>query len=181
MLGVALAEQLRGERSPAGPHAERIAGLVQQAIRHTRDLARGLCPVDLEDEGLAAALGQLADRVTRLPGVRCGFDHVGDPAIDAVTAIHLYRIAQEAINNALRHGGAKGLSMILYAARGRITLTVTDNGVGFSPDNAPAGMGLRLMRYRARTVGATLDIGPAPGGGTTVTCEIASVRGVNRE
>ncbi|MDB5326429.1 MAG: multi-sensor signal transduction histidine kinase [Phycisphaerales bacterium] len=172
MLSVALADELRGDGSPTGEHANQVADLIQEAIRHTRDLARGLVPVDLEDEGLASALGRLAERVGRLPGVVCTFETSGKPSTDAATNVHLYRVAQEAINNALRHGHAKSLSVLLHCSERKLSLSVADDGVGFSPDDAPAGMGLRLMQYRARTIRATLDIRPAASGGTIVTCEL---------
>ena len=172
MLSVALADQLRGQQSSAGPHADEVAALVQRSIRHTRELARGLCPVDLEGDGLAPALARLADLVSRLPNVRCTFDGVGHAAVDAATGVHLYRIAQEAINNALRHGRAKTAHVTLTAVDGRLTLTVADDGRGFTPDPASTGMGLRLMHYRARTVHATLELRPRPEGGTTVVCAL---------
>jgi signal transduction histidine kinase len=170
MLSVALADQLKAEISPATIHADQLADLTQNALRHTRDLARGLCPVDLEDEGLATALQHLADRVSRLPGVVCKFHQHGTIALPASAATHLFRIAQEATSNALRHGQARNIGILLTLHGTALALEVTDDGAGFSSD-APSGMGLRLMRHRAETIGAALQIVPSPAG-TRVRCEL---------
>lgn len=171
MLSVALAEQLRAGGSPAATEANQLADLMQDSLRHTRDLARGLCPVDLEDEGLAATLQRLAERVSRLPGVVCKFRQHGSVALPTAAATHLFRIAQEAISNALRHGQARNIGVLLTIHDDQLALEIADDGPGFAAD-APAGMGLRLMRHRAETIGGALQIVPSPAG-TRVRCELS--------
>jgi two-component system, LuxR family, sensor kinase FixL len=169
LLSTALAEQLERTRADGAQDADRVANLIHDAIQHTRALARGLCPVDLEDEGLASALRQLTGAVSRLPNVTCVFECEGEVRVDVTTASHLYRIAQEAINNGIRHGRARRISVKL----GSSELTVTDDGVGFEPGVTEEGMGLRLMEYRARMIGGELRIRSHRGGGTVVTCRLA--------
>ena len=158
LFSSALAERLRAESYPARGEAEQVAALVRQSILHTRDLARGLCPVDLEDEGLTFALRRLTERISRLPGVQCTFTADSMPALDADTSIHLYRIVQEAINNALRHGHAKTIHVSFTSEERGWALIVEDNGDGFSSTDVPTGMGRRLMQHRATIIGATLDV-----------------------
>ncbi|MGC4034245.1 MAG: DUF4118 domain-containing protein [Tepidisphaeraceae bacterium] len=176
MLAVAMADRLHGHGSPVAAEADEISRLVRQSIAHTRDLARGLCPVDLEHDGIVPALSRLTELVSRLPNLTCSFSAAGDPHAESAVAIHLYRIAQEAINNALRHGRATAIDVAIYDRHGILVLSVADNGVGFSPILAPAGLGLRLMHYRARTIDADLTFVPRPGGGTVVLCSAKSAR-----
>jgi PAS domain S-box-containing protein len=170
MLSTALAEQIAAGEQANSHDAEKIADLVHESIRHTRELARALCPADLEDEGLAPALRQLSERVSGLPKVTCSFKAPEDVEVDVVTASHLYRIAQEAINNAIRHGGATRIDLSLTATASRLVLTVLDNGRGFDPAGCPRGMGLRLMEYRAKAMRGSIRIGPGAKGGTIVEC-----------
>ena len=174
LLSSALADRLRAGTAGGADDADQVAELVQQSIQHTRDLARGLSPVDLEDEGLVSALGRLAERVSRLPRIRCAFRAGSDPAINADTSIHLYRIAQEAINNAIRHGGATYVSLHLEAVSGGWRLTIVDNGTGFVTTDPAAGMGRRLMQHRADTIGATLNV-QSEGTGVRVVCSGGSL------
>ena len=157
--------------------AERIVGLLEESIELTRNLARGLSPVALETEGLTAALAELAENTTAQFYLPCVW-HC-DPAMrftDPVAAMHLYRIAQESISNAIRHGRSSRVDIRLVEdpAGGRLTLTVHDDGRGLpsAADQRPGGQGLRIMAHRARMIGATLDIFSADGGGTTVLCAL---------
>jgi PAS domain S-box-containing protein len=172
LMSAAMSDQAASGLPVSEKDAEQVAELICEAIAHVRDLARGLCPTDLEDEGLPAALERLSSWVSRLPGVRCSCDIAKDAHIDSVTASHLYRIAQEAINNATRHGGAKRLNVLLKSEAGRVRLTVVDNGIGFKPELITPGMGLRLMNYRAKIIRGTLDIRSAEAGGTIVECTV---------
>jgi PAS domain S-box-containing protein len=179
MLGTALAEQLSSSGTPGADDAEQVADLIHAAIKHTRDLAHGLCPVDLEAEGLPEALRQLCDRVGRLPGMQCTFQSTATMQVDAATAAHLYRIAQEAINNAIRHGRAKQIAIELNESQDRLLLFVTDDGVGFPVNHKTTGMGLRLMDYRAKMIGGSVQIRPGAAGGTVVECGVDGVRQVS--
>jgi PAS domain S-box-containing protein len=177
LLGVALKgqtlEQQLAAKSPQ--EARRVGDIVQliyQAITETRELSRGLCLGDLSAEGLPAALSQLAAFMEQISGVWCRC--VFDPAVaiaDETAAIQVYRIAQEALNNAIKHSQAKQVDITLTLTEGRPALMVRDDGVGLPSDlHESAGLGLRIMRHRARTIGASLDIRPAPTHGTVVVC-----------
>ena len=150
--------------------ADELARLLQDAVVQTRDLARRLVPAHIDRLGLVLALELLAHSVTRLHGVNCTFARHGEvPNCDQHTAIHLYRIAQEAINNATRHGQAKNIVISLDAADHLMTLCISDDGGGISESHSE-GTGLTIMRYRARLVGGELTIGRRNGTGTTLSC-----------
>jgi PAS domain S-box-containing protein len=185
-LSSVLQRKLSDKSLPEAVEAATIAGHLKEAIKLTRSLARGLCPVDLKADGLMAALRELAAQVEETYRLRCVF-RSSRPALmqDSATATHLYRIAQEAVSNAVRHGRAKHIDIDLSARKEGIVLTVEDDGVGIPPDRnemppgrgelrlgdlARGGMGLRIMDYRARAIGGRLDIGPRDNGGTRVTC-----------
>jgi signal transduction histidine kinase len=149
--------------------------MVQHAMTQTRELARGLSPVRLEAEGLADALRELATGTKKVFGCDCRFR--SDPPVllaNHAVAVHLYRIAQEAVHNALKHGRARRIDISLAAKDHSVTLAVSDNGVGI-PRKLPRrqGMGLRIMRYRAEVIGAVLRIEPHARGGTRVVCTVA--------
>lgn len=179
LLSTALASQLQSESSSGAAEADEIAELIHNSISHTRDLARGLCPVDLEDDGLVSALRLLAEQIKRLPGVECEFDASSPGTIDSVTASHLYRIAQEAINNAIRHGKAQHIIIRLASLNGQLILSITDDGVGLPEEPSTAGMGMRLMNYRAKMIRGTLSIHSAATRGTVVQCKIDRAGGVS--
>jgi signal transduction histidine kinase len=173
-----LEQRLTTKSVPEAEDARKIAGLVNKAIGWTRDLARGLAPVDLEqEEGLSSALRRLAEGTTELFGAPCRFESVGDVNFrNPGVAIHLYRIAQEAINNALKHAASRGGVVVrLTGSPGKITVTVEDDGRGFDPTFvATGGMGLRIMKYRAKMIGGELHVRSRPGGGTVVSCSSAA-------
>jgi PAS domain S-box-containing protein len=178
MLSIALAQRLAGVDSvpaatAAAADAEQIADLIHESIRHTRELARGLCPLDMDEEGLPAAIRQLAERVDRLPGVRCECEVPRRVGVDSASTLHLHRIAQEAINNAVRHGNANLITVRLLEENRQLTLIVADDGVGI-PNPLPrgSGLGLRLMRYRAKMIGASIEIARGSPCGTVVACRI---------
>jgi signal transduction histidine kinase len=102
------------------------------------------------------------------------------PLEDEAASIHLYRITQEAINNAIRHGKAKNIYIDLFNVNGRVMLSIEDDGVGIGPSPARHGLGLRTMETRARMIGGTLTIEPADGAGTLVTCQIP-IRGASEQ
>ena len=161
-------------RQPAArEEAEKIGGFVRVAMLHARTLAHGLSPVQFEANGLMAALHELTANIRELFGVACEF-RCESPVLIAsqFAATHLYRIAQEAISNAIRHGHARRITVSLAPAPQGGVLTVADDGVGCStPVWESSGMGLRTMQYRSEMIGATLRIEPAEGGGAAVTCE----------
>jgi len=179
LTGTALAGQVLGERLaakslPEAADAEKVVGLVEEGITLARNLARGLYPVDVEAEGLMDAFRDLAASVTKGARVRCVFE-CGAPVLihDDAAATHLYRIAQEAVRNALQHGKPKRVGITLAESGGLVTLTVEDDGVGV-PESAEKsdGLGIRIMAHRAAMIGGTFAIEPGPTGGTIVTCSI---------
>ena len=131
-----------------------------------------MLPIELEEGLLACALEQLAAVTSESSRIRCNFtcSHP-DPVFDSRVSVHLYRIAQEAVANALRHSGAHSIRISLAQENGETALRIEDDGIGLSAEAAQAGgMGLRTMRYRAGLIGGELEIGPGPNGGTRVVC-----------
>ena len=170
-----LRAQLAHTTSPESLVAQRIANLLDQAITESRQLSRGLFPIRLEQEGLVPALEELARTTRQRSQIRCRFSHKPPVAIENSTvATHLYRIAQEAINNAIKHSRASSIGISLRARGGQLELNVEDNGAGFIPKAAgkSKGMGLHIMNYRARSIGGTLSVGPRARGGTRVSCRV---------
>ena len=173
-LSSVLEQKLQAQSSPETGSAARIAELLGNALNLTRSLARGLQPVPAESGGLMAALSGMAARSAELFKVGCRFTcrkpvHFQNPK----AATHLYRIAQEAVTNAVKHGQAKQIRITLSASRGKLLLTVADDGDGWKkPDPAHDGLGVRIMRYRAETLGGSLAFHKTPGGGTRVACTI---------
>jgi PAS domain S-box-containing protein len=153
---------------------KRVTSMVNETIALARDLARGLSPVELETNGLQAALEELAGRVTRNSNskVKCTLKApVFTTVYDNASAVHLYRIAQEAVNNAVKHSGARNITITLATESNRVLLSIQDDGCGL-PKNKPksGGMGLRVMNYRANMIGATISVEPGQNCGTVVHC-----------
>jgi signal transduction histidine kinase len=154
--------------------AGEIANLLQDAAKRARDLARGLSPVDRDEGGLESALDELASSTSKLTGISCSFICVGPVHIrDDARAVHLFRIAQEALSNATKHGRAKAVVIALEACNDALSLRVSDDGLGFDPTcSERKGMGLNIMRYRARMLAGRLEIQSNSPAGTMVTCTI---------
>lgn len=152
--------------------ADNLAQFLRDAVVQTRNLARGLVPVQMDEAGLASALEELTASATRLLGIRCAYESDGVPLIrDNVIAMHLYRIAQEAINNATKHGRATNILVSLSENGEAMTLKIADDGAGISKTaSGRDGMGLGLMHYRARLVGGELSVEEPPDGGTVISC-----------
>jgi len=147
-----------------------ITGLIKEAIGKTRRLARGLCPVYLVDHGLEYSLRELAASTSTVFGIDCRFDcRTEVPIRDNVIATHIFRIVQEAVQNAVRHGKATRVTISLYRDEGLVRLVVCDNGAGMQETVSSKGMGLRIMGFRAKMIRATLDFGEVDGGGCRVT------------
>jgi PAS domain S-box-containing protein len=170
-----LAGTLQALGSPEAGQAGKITSLLNDALSLTRSLARGLHPVALKSGGLIAALADLADRTSEMYQVACRFDGPCDePLLTDTTATHLYRIAREAVTNAVHHGKAQQIHIALgVAATGHTELRVADNGCGM-PRLSPRrmGMGLRIMNYRADVIGASLVFITPENGGTSVCCTV---------
>jgi two-component system CheB/CheR fusion protein len=172
LMSQVLEQELEGKSKAAAAQAGRIAQHVREAISQTRMLARGLSPVSVESNGLMSALHELASTISGLFRIKCAFQ-CPEPVLvpDNTVATHLYRIAQEATNNAIKHGKASNITITLNNKLGMAELEIRDDGKGFSkPSLDGDGMGLRIMKYRAGIIGGALEIRPEKGGGSTVTC-----------
>ncbi len=169
-----LAAKLTDHKLSEAGDAERIAEMISSSIGQARDVARGLCLVPLETGGLASALEELAMRTRTQHGVACQFfENAPAPDLDEAVATNLFRIAQEGVTNAVKHGRAAEIKITLSADQRQIRLEVADNGSGVSPaDGRGKGMGMHLMNYRARTVGASFGVEPRVGGGTVLSCSV---------
>jgi len=169
-----LEKRLRREERPEADEAARIGDHVKETIQQVRYLVRGLCPVEPVGNGLMHALRGLCDNVKELLNLACDFHCDGDVVLpDQRAATEMYYIAQEAVNNALKHSKAKNIRVALARHNDTLVMTITDNGKGLPEESSRGtGMGLDVMAYRARQIGAKLDVGPAPGGGVAVTCRL---------
>jgi len=176
LTGTALAEQFLVEKlsargAPEVSDANLVVGLIEDAISMARGLAAGLSPIETEGEGLLNALGDLAAHFSAQFKVLCRFAFqqpvlIQDPSVTT----HLYRIAQEAVHNAIRHGKARNISIHLGKAGSLITLSIRDDGTGLPAGLALSqGMGLRNMKYRASMIGGSLTLA-AGEPGAVLTC-----------
>ena len=150
-----------------------VAAQIEVSLGQARALANGSAPVHIDAESLQASLRAVAESLSASHGVPCSLEFSGDArGLDQVTATHLYRIAQEALTNAVKHAHATRIELSLQVRGQGFSLQVRDDGVGL-PEGLPAWghLGLSIMRYRARIVGATLSLLGRPGGGTVVRCE----------
>jgi signal transduction histidine kinase len=164
--------------SLSGGDFQELSSLLEEAIGDARNIARGLCPLDPDPEALAEALRALAKRTDGIAEARCEFIASGDVrAPDPVIAQHLYRIAQEAVSNAVRHAHASRISIELRGSADELLLRVEDDGVGLPAVLPPGGMGLRTMAYRAQILEGKLTAAPASGGGTRVACRVPRLAG----
>lgn len=166
-----------GEGTEQAKLAARLQTLIQQSVVVTKHLAKGFYPVDLERLGLLVALEEMTQNTGRPDNCSCVMESDGNPFFanfKGPVAIQLFRIAQEAVHNAIKHASAKRIVIRLAIVGGRIVLTIKDDGVGLpaNVDNSQ-GMGMRIMRYRAETVGGEVDVRNNPdGGGAIVTCSV---------
>ncbi|HEY3755359.1 MAG TPA: ATP-binding protein [Opitutaceae bacterium] len=159
--------------SPEAAQANHIAGLVNEALDRTRMLARGLSPVKVEQSGLYAALQDLAYEAQQLHSIACQFKN-GGPHLkfEPDTALNLYRVAQEAIHNAVRHGGASEILLRLNVEGAASRLSIEDNGRGFDPAGSEhqTGLGLHLMRHRCSLIGGSFRIQRRRPAGMVIEC-----------
>ncbi len=185
-----LANQLDRVGSNEAKAARQLGAEIRQAAGQARALSHGLNPVDLKAGGLPEALKQLAGKVSQSFGIRCTFrvGGMGEVSDDTV-ATHFYRIAQEAVGNAIKHGKANRVTIQLLQEGNLTRLVIEDNGTGLAKavaekitrgsfpmgagvHQSAGGIGLQTMRYRARIIGGTFDIQSKPRGGTVVVCSV---------
>jgi len=167
-----LGDRLEQKRAPESAEAQRIGNMINETNAEARSVARGLFPVRLEEHGLVRALEELAGAASSRYRVVCRF--VGQAIltkVDSEVELHLYYIVQEALLNAVNHGKATSVIVTLAPEGDRLKLTVQDNGMGFEiSGKGRSGMGIRIMRYRAKVIGATLELQSQVHQGTQVTC-----------
>src|SRR6266550_557249 len=179
LTGTALAAQVLKDKlatrsAPEVTEAEKLVRYVEEGIDLTRNLARGFFSPELEADGLVVALQNLAENISERFAINCVLD--GDESIrihDSTVATQLYRIAQEAVTNSIKHAGPRRIDIRLVVNGPELTLTITDDGRGF-PEKLPEppGLGLRLMRHGAALIGATLSVQRHGGNGTAAICKL---------
>ncbi len=173
LLAGALRRQL--QQAGQGRAAASLDSLIlqlEQLQRDARLLAHGLSPLHIGPDGLESALRLLVDNTRAASEIACSLDIRGPiPDLPPVAALHLYRIAQEAIGNALRHARARSIEVVVAQEASSLRLRVCDDGIGLAgEDSTRKGLGLSILQYRARSIGATLSVRGAPGAGTCVDC-----------
>ncbi|MEW6237293.1 MAG: sensor histidine kinase [Candidatus Omnitrophota bacterium] len=172
MLMKSLQRKLAAKSLPEADEMDRLMRHLSDTIQKTRDLAKVLCPVSLEKQGLIMALQELAEEMRELYEIPCRFQW--NPSVEFHNpdfSLHLYRIAQEALNNAVKHSQATSLDMVLEIDGGRYYLLIRDNGEGIGARAAHTeGMGVKLMFYRANLIKGSLEVTNRPEGGTDVRC-----------
>jgi PAS domain S-box-containing protein len=174
MIAESLAISLSRASRPEVKIAEKIKTGLLRTLVQVRTLSRGLNPVDVDAEGLMSALSEMSSQLNQLTGIRCSFQ-CDQPVLlrDNETATQLFRIAQEATTNAIRHGQPDKITISVERCDHHVILRITDNGNGIgTSDSQSSGMGLRTMAYRARMIQGQLEVRPIPTGGTEVVCLI---------
>jgi two-component system, LuxR family, sensor kinase FixL len=177
LLAGALVQRLQHKTQSERQTAEKLATGLERVHEQIRLLGRGLAFAELDAAGLEVALRELAQRITEQSGIACEFACTEPVKVaDKYAAKHMYRIAQEATSNAMRHGQPNRIGIALHQGPSGVRLTVQDNGTGLPSsedvEGVGDGMGIATMRYRAETIGGTLHVGPAEGGGTIVSCVV---------
>lgn len=167
-----LEQDLAELESPLTAEAKKIVELTNEAMQQTRQLASGFDPVEIEVGGLPTALEKFAQQIARSHRVGCNFScNEQQLNLDKQINLALFRIAQEATNNALRHGHARQINITLHAIDSQLTMTIRDDGKGFKPAGEKHhGRGLGIMGYRANNLGGKLLIRSTPGVGTEIEC-----------
>jgi hypothetical protein len=161
LAGRVLTESLHSRLLPEAVDADRIVCLVEEGIDLAKRLAQGLVPIELEMEGLSVALDRFAHDTSRRFKIECRFeapDHIFIE--DSAVALHLYRVAQEATSNAIRHGNAKSVLIRVILTEEGICLCIEDDGLGFQSGSLPnqAGMGIQIMRHRIAMIGGSFSL-----------------------
>lgn len=170
------AQSLKKGRTAEAKTLSEAARTVNLNVGLARDLARGLYPVELATSGLSDALRDLVFR-TASKEVECQFVYPKPIRVkDEATALGLYRIAQEALSNAIKNGRAKKICIGLERQKRGLTLFVRDDGVGFSTGKPTKGMGIHIMKYRAQSLAGTLEVESEKGRGTTITCAVPATK-----
>ncbi|MEA1922247.1 MAG: cache domain-containing protein [Pseudomonadota bacterium] len=159
VLTKVLQDKLDKEQAPETASAEKIRGFIREAIAKTRSLARGLMPVEPAARGLEISLAEMAENIAEIYNVACNF--ICEQTIqleDNTVATHIYYIVHEAVHNAVKHGAARNISIRLAATEGNLLVEIVDDGRGLPENPNPKGMGLRILKYRTDSIGASLTV-----------------------
>jgi signal transduction histidine kinase len=169
-----LEQRLSAEKHPCAADAHHVQLLAEQITNHAHNLAHQFSSLDVRGDDLSGVLKGLASNVTKMFQLPCGFSVKGGvPELPHNTTLQLYKIAQEAVSNAIKHGKATEVAILLTNDNAEVVLTIKNDGVPFAePANAKDRMGLRIMNYRANTIGAHIEIKPQRKSGTIVTCSL---------
>jgi signal transduction histidine kinase len=179
LLGKELEEKLQTEGMPEAILAGKISRYANEAIQRIRHLARGLYPFGVKSDGLAAAMRELTLAAKELLGVDCEFicPRPMEPS-SSVEVLHIYRIVQEAVTNAVRHGKAKKIRILSIQENNRFVLRIEDDGCGMKPPSGPpqeGGMGMSIIKYRVRVLGGDVAWEPLQPHGTAVVCSLPAL------
>lgn len=174
LLSRALARRLEKDLPAAAKDALGLTELAKAAVTESRRLAHGLYPTGIERVGLPDSLADMADTFTRIYHVDCVYEGIEeDDCVESNACMHLYRIAQESVNNAVKHAGGGQIRIRLERLADAIVLSIRDNGIGIPLDVSDGeGMGLSIMKYRSRMVGATFEVLRPEEGGTLIRCSL---------
>lgn len=176
MLTEAVADALEQQHAPQAKLMRRLATQLDETLDQVRRISRGLRPVEVDEMGLEVALQRLVESCRETAGIECRFECPRPvPVPNPTMAEYLYHIAQEAAQNALKHGSPKTIVIGLEQVEGRAVLEVRDDGEGFEPNQQSYGLGQRTMRQRAELIGAQLDVTSGLGQGTTVRCAVKNL------
>lgn len=174
MISRNLARKFKANGLPAVDEVVEIADMIKEADEQARQLAHGLAHIELENEGLQVAIERLCERFQGYSGIQCQCE-LSDRFKNETKSVslHLYRIVQEALNNAMNHGEANNINICLEANKNHLQLVVEDDGIGFSnSEKIENGMGIKTMRYRAHTLGGNLKINRTSDGWTQIVCRL---------
>jgi signal transduction histidine kinase len=172
MLIKGLEQRLAAERHPCAAETGQIHALVNEVITHMHDLAHDFSSLNAQGDDLASVLGGLAENVENMFRIPCKLEIEGAiPAMPSHASMQFYKIAQEAVSNAVKHGKARHVLISVKSTADKFTLSIKNDGLPFAtPLNSKDRLGLRIMNYRANTIGATVDIMPQRRGGALMTC-----------
>jgi len=173
MMMKGLEHQLIAQKHPSADSAARIRALVEDLSQHAHKLARDFSALDAEGKDLPTLLNCLATNVKEMFGIGCNLSTDGTiPSLGEQVTMHLYKISQEAVSNAIKHGKARNVSITLTNNGESFRLIIENEGLPFSPPTSKNRLGLRIMHYRANSIGATLEIKSSDKSGTIVTCAL---------
>jgi signal transduction histidine kinase len=174
LMSKGLQTRLTKNGSEASQEAARIHTLIQEAMNQARELSHEMVTLDLQTKDLVSAMEGIASNTQRTFNISCRFQCDGEaPELEPNVVNQLHKIAQEAITNAVKHAKAKKIDIRLSTGAERLTMSICNDGATFpSVLNKKAGLGLRIMSYRAHLIGATNEAGPGKAGGGMVTCSL---------